>query len=108
MSGSKLNPVALGLSLGVLWGVSLFLLGLIAYFYTYGHPFVSAVGTLYLGYEPTLIGSVLGGIIGFFDAFITGLLIAWLYNQFNHCCSTTCCATKNKEDTCCHQEDKTK
>lgn len=95
MSGCKLSPVGLGLSLGVLWGLSLFILGLVAYYYTYGHPFVLAMGTVYLGYEPTIKGSVLGGIIGFLDAFITGFLIAWLYNLFN-CCGCRCCKKEDK------------
>lgn len=90
MSGCKLSPVGLGLSLGVIWGLSVFGMGLMAYFYTYGKPFVEALATLYLGYEPSIKGSIVGGIIGFIDAFIMGFLIAWLYNRFN-CCKCACC-----------------
>lgn len=91
MSGSKLSPVALGLSLGILWGISLFLLGLMAYAYSYGNPFIEAISSLYIGYEPSIKGSILGGIIGFVDAFISGFLIAWLYNLF-------CCKHCGKKD----------
>lgn len=38
MNGCKISPVGLGLSLGILWGLSLLAMGLIAYFYTYGRP----------------------------------------------------------------------
>lgn len=90
MKGCKLNPLAMGLAFGVLWGVSICLMGLAAYFYAYGHDFVIAIGSLYPGYAPSIKGSLLGGLIGFVDAFITGFLIAWLYNRFN-CCKCVCC-----------------
>lgn len=94
MSGCKLSPVGLGLSLGVLWGLSLFVMGLLAHYYAYGHPFVAGIGTLYLGYEPSLRGSIIGGVIGLIDGFITGFLIAWLYNRFS--CGQCCCNKKEK------------
>ena len=86
MKGCKLCPVALGLSFGVLWGLSILIMGLLAYYYTYGNSFVIAVGSLYPGYAPSIKGSILGGIIGVIDGFIGGFLIAWLYNLFNCCC----------------------
>ncbi|VEB34246.1 Uncharacterised protein [Legionella sainthelensi] len=97
MKGCQLNPVALGLAFGALWGVSIFILGLLAYYYTYGHAFVLAVGSLYPGYAPSIKGSIFGGIVGFIDGFIAGFLIAWLYNLFN-CCKCICC-NKNKDAT---------
>lgn len=89
MNGHKLSPVALGLSLGILWGLSLFVLGLVAYHYSYGQPAVAAIATLYVGYEPSVMGSIIGGVIGFIDAFITGFIVAWLYNRFT--CDPSCC-----------------
>ncbi|KTC86885.1 bacteriophage holin [Legionella brunensis] len=86
MNKCKLSPVALGLSLGVLWGLSVLILGLIATYYSYGKPFVASMGALYIGYEPTVLGSLLGGLIAFIDSFIGGFLIAWLYNLFSCCC----------------------
>jgi len=87
MTKCKICPVSLGLSLGVVWGVSIFIMGMLAHLYLYGKPFVAAVGALYIGYEPSIMGSVIGGIIGFVDAFISGFIIAWLYNCFCGCCS---------------------
>lgn len=83
---SRLSPLALGLSLGVTWGVSLFIMGLLALYASYGEGFVVSIGTLYWGYTPTLMGSVIGGLIGFVDAFIGGVIVAWLYNGFSGCC----------------------
>ena len=84
-SKCKICPVSLGLSLGVFWGVSIFLMGLLAHFYMYGRPFVAAVGQLYIGYDPSIVGSLLGGFIGFVDAFVMGYIIAWLYNLYSSC-----------------------
>ncbi|MFA5958963.1 MAG: bacteriophage holin [Tatlockia sp.] len=83
MTKLKLHPVALGMSLGIIWGVSILLMGLIAAYFSYGKTFVTAVGGLYIGYQPTIAGSFIGGLIGFIDAFIGGLIIAWLYNMFS-------------------------
>ncbi|KTD02150.1 bacteriophage holin [Fluoribacter gormanii] len=97
MNGCKLSPVALGLAFGVLWGISILVMGLLAYYYTYGHGFVIAMGSLYPGYAPSILGSLLGGVIGFIDAFITGFIIAWLYNVFC-CCKCMCCDKKKNEE----------
>ncbi|MBA2656705.1 MAG: bacteriophage holin [Tatlockia sp.] len=78
----KLNPLALGLSLGIFWGFSVLILGLIAHFIDYGTAIVNSMGVLYVGYGPSLIGSILGGLMGFIDAFIGGYILAWLYNIF--------------------------
>lgn len=97
MKGCKLSPIGLALSLGILWGLSVFIIGLLAYYYSYGRPFITAMSTLYLGYAPSVKGSFVGGIIGFIDAFITGFLIAWLYNRFSCCCCP--CEKKSEEIT---------
>lgn len=86
MVSARLSPLALGLAFGVTWGVSIFLMGLLATYLMYGATFVSALGALYIGYEASLLGSMIGGIIGFVDAFIIGTIIAWLYNVFAGCC----------------------
>ena len=90
MSGCKINPVSMGLSLGILWGISVFLMGLLAYHYSYGKPFVEMLATLYLGFSPTISG----GLLGFIDAFITGFLVVWLYNCINSC---SCCCKKEEK-----------
>lgn len=97
-NGCKLNPIALGLAFGLLWGVCILFLGLVASYYAYGHDFVISLGTLYPGYTPSVKGAILGAIVAFIDAFLMAFLIAWLYNKFNNC-SCTCCAkeTTTKE-----------
>lgn len=80
---AKLNVKALGLSLGITWGVSVAIMGLICMFFGWGCSFVSSIGKFYYGYQPTFLGCILGGIWGFFDMGIGGVIIAWLYNKFS-------------------------
>lgn len=85
-SHGKASPMALGLALGVVWGVSVFLMGLSAHYFSYGVTFVESLQTLYIGYDISIGGAFVGGLIGFFDAFFFGLIVGWLYNVFSRCC----------------------
>ncbi|QRN03195.1 hypothetical protein GH742_04555 [Legionella sp. MW5194] len=86
MNNARLSPVALGLALGIFWGISILIMGLIATYYAYGKPFVASMGLLYPGFEPTVLGSLIGAVIGFVDLFIGGVIIALLYNAFAGVC----------------------
>jgi hypothetical protein len=79
---AKLDVKALGLALGITWGACTFLVGLTAMFWGWGIGFVDAIGTLYIGYDISILGSIIGGLWGFVDAGIGGVVIAWLYNRF--------------------------
>lgn len=92
----KLSPMAMGLALGLVWGLSVFVTGLLAYHFSYGKPFVMAMSALYIGYEPSVSGSFIGGGFGFVDGWIVGALIGWFYNCFVGCCSCVC-STKSKK-----------
>lgn len=90
MTKCKISPLAFGLSLGVVWGGAVLIMGLLSHFFAYGTAFVTAMGVMYIGYEPSILGGLIGGLMGFIDAFVGGALIAWLYNVFS-----TCCGKKN-------------
>lgn len=79
---AKLDVKALGLSLGIMWGSAVALMGLICMTSGWGCSFVNAIGQFYYGYKSTLLGCIVGGIWGFFDMGIGGVIIAWLYNKF--------------------------
>jgi hypothetical protein len=79
----KLNVKALGLSTGIIWGAAMFLLGLTNMVSGWGSGIEQAMATLYFGYKPTVLGSIIGGIWGFFDAGIGGVIVAWLYNKLS-------------------------
>jgi len=78
----KLDVKAAGLALGTVWGAGVLIAGLLA-MTGFGAEFVAAIGQYYIGYAATLIGSIIGGVWGFIDAFIGGVVIAWLYNKFS-------------------------
>jgi len=78
---AKLDIKALGLSFGIVWGAAMFLLGLMVMLFNWGVAWVALMSSLYIGYKPTLLGSLIGGIWGFIDAGIGGIVVAWLYNK---------------------------
>jgi hypothetical protein len=77
---SELNPVALGIGGGVAWGLCIFGVGLMATYANMAVPFVNTLGSAYLGYAPTLVGSIIGLIWAFVDAFVLLFITAWIYN----------------------------
>lgn len=79
---AKLSAKACGLALGIIWGAALLIMGLAAMIFPgYAAGFVRSAGSLYIGYNSTIIGSLVGALWGFIDAGIFGLLFAWLYNK---------------------------
>lgn len=99
LSQNRINPIALGLAFGVAWGLSILIVGLAASYSMYGKEFVVAMGTLYVGYEPSVAGALIGALIGFIDAFVGGFIIGWLYNCFANCgCSKSKCGESCEKD----------
>ena len=80
---NKLNIKALGLTLGIVWGIGIMFLGLTSTFWNWGLGFVTLMGSVYIGYNSTLGGTLIGTIWGFCDGTIGGMLIAWFYNKLN-------------------------
>ena len=56
--------------------------GLCAAFLDWGTPFVEIMGACYIGYAPTLVGSLIGGVWAVVDGAVAGVLIALVYNKF--------------------------
>ncbi len=76
----KLNIRAFALAFAIWWGVGIFLLTwwIIAFCGATGEP--TFLARIYIGYEISPIGSVIGLVWGFVDALIAGAIFAWLYN----------------------------
>ena len=76
----KLNVKAFALACGLLWGIGLFLLTwwIIAFDGITGEA--TFIGRLYRGYNISPMGSIIGLVWAFIDAFIGGAVLAWLYN----------------------------
>lgn len=78
----KLKPWALGITLGTLWGSTIFFTTLLSVYTGYGKLFLEALPqSLYPGYSISLAGSLLGLVYGFLDGLICGVLIGWIYNR---------------------------
>lgn len=77
----RLSPWRIGMACGLIWGLGLLILGFIAHAtYLYGHPFIQALDSIYIGYSPTVSGAFIGFCWGFIDFFVFGTLVAWIYN----------------------------
>lgn len=78
----KLNVKAFGLACGVLSGGCTLIAGLIDTVSTWGDAWGEMIASVYLGYTPTIAGSIIGGIWSFVIAGAGGLILARLYNKF--------------------------
>ncbi len=78
----KISVKALALSIGIFWGLCLFISTLLAVYTGYLKETVSFIEGIYPYYSVTPIGSIAGLAWGFVDGFIVGLIIGWLYNRF--------------------------
>ena len=90
----------MGLSVGVMWGLSVLISGLAAYYYSYGKPYLIAMSSVYMGYNPSISGSFFGALLAFVEGMIVGAVFAGLYNLFS-CCSKSCGSSKE-----CSSSDK--
>ena len=76
-----MNVKALTLSLGIVWGVAIFLTGIIAMF-GWGTYMVDVFSSLYIGYKASFFGAIIGMIWAFVDGALFGFFISYLYNFF--------------------------
>jgi len=77
----KLNVKSFALAWGIAFGVYAIFLGWVGAS-GWGTSIVDIMSSLYIGYEPTFIGGIIGGIWAFVGAGIGGAIIASVYNIF--------------------------
>jgi hypothetical protein len=78
----RLKPFALGVALGVFWGLSLFVTTWVSFYTGYAGLFLEALAkSIYPGYSISPLGSFLGLCFGFIDGLVCGTLIGWIYNR---------------------------
>ncbi|MDD5197044.1 MAG: bacteriophage holin [Candidatus Omnitrophota bacterium] len=78
---AKLDVKAFSLALGFVWGGLTFLLGLLDTLYFWGNSWGKMMTMVYIGYRPTILGSIIAAVWGFVYAGILGYLIARMYNR---------------------------
>lgn len=79
---NHLSIKGMALALGVTWGAGIFIMGMTSAFLNWGTAATELMSSLYIGYAPTVVGSVIGGVWGFVDGAIGGAVMAYLYNKF--------------------------
>jgi len=75
----KLSVRGLAVGLGVFWAVCMLFIGWASMF-GWGVRFVEMMASVYIGFEPTFLGGIIGAIWGFIDGAIGGAIIAIVYN----------------------------
>jgi hypothetical protein len=78
----KLNPKAWSLSLGIVWGLVIFLLTNISLLRGGAGEHLGRLSVVYIGYSFSFVGSLVGFVWGFVSMFIIGWVLASLYNKF--------------------------
>ena len=76
----KLNVRAFAMTFAIWWGVGVFLgtWWVIAMSGATGEP--TFLARIYIGYEISPLGSIIGLVWGAIDGLIAGAIFAWLYN----------------------------
>jgi len=79
-----LNSGILGLSLGVLFGLAIFIATNFLVLKGGDHvgSHLRLLSQFFIGYEVTFLGSFIGFVYGFILGTLSGALIAWIYNKF--------------------------
>ncbi len=75
-----IHATKFGLAFGIVYAVIFFVYGLAAMAFGFGAEFVDLIGQLYVGFAPTLAGSIIGAVWGFAIGFVFFGVAAWIYN----------------------------
>lgn len=77
----RLSVIGLALGLGITWGIYQVIVGWTSML-NWGNAYVSVMSSIYIGFEPSFLGAIIGGIWAFANGLIAGALISWFYNIF--------------------------
>jgi len=81
----KLSMKGLALTLGIVWGGCIFLVGVgNLMWHDYGTALLDLARSIYPGYGKTtgFWGVLVGTLYALLDGAVAGVVIAWLYNRF--------------------------
>ena len=76
-----IKPFKLGVSVGIVWGLALFVCTIFAIYTRYAVDFLEVIKSVYLGYSISWGGAFIGLAYGFLDGLIGIAIIAWIYNS---------------------------
>lgn len=92
----KLSVCNFAMALGIVWGLSMFLCALLSMTNGMAMPIVEVFSSIYLGFEPSFLGALMGLFWGFIDGFVFGGLLAFFYNYCSCKCPCTYCKKNRK------------
>lgn len=76
----RVHTLALGLTLGIVWGGAAFVMTLLYLATGWFEPWVELMSSAYMGQDPTLLGSFAALVGGFVDGLLFGLVGGAIYN----------------------------
>ncbi|MFH0758461.1 MAG: hypothetical protein V2B15_14330 [Bacteroidota bacterium] len=77
----KLNKRAFALSSGIILGVVIFVITVVFIIFNQEGIQLAKLHKLFIGYQVTWVGAILGLLWGFVYGVISGWIFAWLYNK---------------------------
>lgn len=77
----KIDTLTVALAVGLGMALYVFVMGIVSMVSGRGRGIVGLLSEWYIGFSPTILGSLIGAAWGFADGFLGGLLIAWIYNR---------------------------
>ncbi len=97
--GCRCHFCILGLSMGIVWGGLVLIVGLLTAITGWTFPLANLLGMAYLGAKSGLMAVLMGGIWAFIDGFILGALLGVAYRFFEKCGCCYChyCSSKAKK-----------
>jgi hypothetical protein len=88
---SKLSACALGFALGLTWALGMLILGVLAWSFHVGEKWVELISTVYVGFAATPVGVLIGTLWAFVEGYISGFVLAVIYNfSARHCPCPNC------------------
>jgi hypothetical protein len=77
---AKLNPLKLGLTGAILWGLVLFVMTWISMHTGWAMFWLSQWMDVYPGFDISVKGTFIGLVYGVIDGFVSLFIFGWLYN----------------------------
>ena len=77
---TKLDQKALAFAIGIVLGLYMLFLGIAAK-YGRGANLVEMISSVYIGFEPTILGAFVGAAWGCLGGALAGVIIAKIYNS---------------------------
>ena len=84
LHATKINPVYFGIANGAASGIGFFVIGLLSSLANFARPFVQIMSTLFIGYDSSFIGALIGGVWAFVYLTVLGMIVSAFYNTLHH------------------------